>query len=80
VINAANGKEKRHSRHFIEILATGNFGMSQKSRRHQRSLGMGVAVGDFNNDGYPDIFISNFGTARLYKNNGNSTFLTLPTR
>lgn len=35
---------------------------------------MGVTVGDFNNDGYPDMFVSNYGTNVLYKNNGNGTF------
>ena len=36
--------------------------------------GMGVAVGDYNNDGYPDLFITNFGSNLLYRNNGNGTF------
>jgi hypothetical protein len=35
---------------------------------------MGVTVGDFNNDGYPDMYVSNYGTNVLYKNNGNGTF------
>ena len=30
--------------------------------------------GDFNNDGYPDLFLSNYGPNVLYKNNGNGTF------
>jgi hypothetical protein len=36
--------------------------------------GMGVAVGDYNNDGYPDIYITNFGRNALYRNNGDGTF------
>ena len=35
---------------------------------------MGVTIGDYNNDGYPDMFVSNYGTNVLYKNNGNGTF------
>ena len=35
---------------------------------------MGVTVGDYNNDGYPDIYVSNYGPNILYKNNGNGTF------
>jgi enediyne biosynthesis protein E4 len=36
--------------------------------------GQGVAVGDFNNDGYPDLFVTGYGRAILYRNNGNGTF------
>jgi hypothetical protein len=36
--------------------------------------GMGVAIGDFNNDGNDDIFITALGQNRLFRNNGNSTF------
>lgn len=38
------------------------------------SFGMGAAVGDFDNDGYPDIFVTAYGRPYLYKNNGNGTF------
>lgn len=38
------------------------------------TFGMGVAVGDYDNDGYPDIFITACGRALLYRNNGNGTF------
>jgi hypothetical protein len=38
------------------------------------TFGMGVAVGDYNNDGYPDLFISAYGRCILYRNNGNGTF------
>jgi enediyne biosynthesis protein E4 len=37
--------------------------------------GMGVAVGDFNNDGFPDIFLSCVGQSRLFQNTGKGTFI-----
>ncbi len=41
---------------------------------------MGITVGDFNNDGYPDIYISNYGSNTLYKNNGDGTFTDITKR
>ena len=36
--------------------------------------GFGVAVADYDNDGWPDIYVSNYGKNRLYHNNHNGTF------
>ena len=36
--------------------------------------GTGLAVGDFNNDGWPDMYITGYGASKLYRNNGNGTF------
>jgi hypothetical protein len=36
--------------------------------------GQGVAIADYDNDGWPDIFVSNFGKNRLYHNNHDGTF------
>jgi enediyne biosynthesis protein E4 len=38
------------------------------------NYGMGVAVGDYDNDGYPDIYVTNYGKNILYHNNGDGTF------
>jgi enediyne biosynthesis protein E4 len=37
--------------------------------------GMGVAVGDFNNDGFPDLFVTCVGQNRLFRNTGKGTFV-----
>jgi hypothetical protein len=36
--------------------------------------GMGVAVGDYDNDGFEDLFVTGYGGNHLYHNNGNGTF------
>jgi hypothetical protein len=36
--------------------------------------GMGVAVGDYNGDGFPDFYLTQYGRSILYRNNGDSTF------
>ncbi len=38
------------------------------------SFGMGVAVGDYDNDGYPDILVTSYGRCILYHNNRDGTF------
>src|SRR5437660_5253933 len=45
----------------------------QAGVRNER-WGFGVAVGDFDNDGWPDIYVANYGKNRLYHNNQNGTF------
>jgi enediyne biosynthesis protein E4 len=36
--------------------------------------GFGVAIGDYDNDGFPDVYVTNFGKNRLYHNNHDGTF------
>src|ERR1700722_19393559 len=38
-------------------------------------IGMGVAVGDYDGDGFPDIFVTGIGGNRLFHNQGNGTFV-----
>jgi hypothetical protein len=39
-----------------------------------KSFGMGVAVGDYDNDGWSDLFVTAYGRSTLYRNNGDGTF------
>lgn len=38
------------------------------------TFGMGVAIGDYDNDGYQDMFVTSYGKCLLYHNNGDGTF------
>ena len=40
-------------------------------------FGIGVCVGDFNSDGFPDMFVNNFGPNRFYQNQGDGTFIEM---
>ena len=42
--------------------------------------GLGVAVGDFNNDGYPDLYVTAVGQSRLFQNNGRGGFTDVTKR
>ncbi len=52
---------------------------------HQAGLdvemyGIGAAVGDYDNDGFPDVYITCYGQNRLFHNNGNGTFAEVTER
>jgi len=48
--------------------------VTQKAGLAVETYGMGVAIGDFDNDGYDDIFITALGQNHLFRNNGDGTF------
>ena len=58
---------------FSEVGLEAGVALSEEGRPQ---AGMGVDVGDYNNDGYFDIFVTNFSedTNTLYQNNGDETF------
>jgi enediyne biosynthesis protein E4 len=74
-INAELGKEKAPKSALYRNLGNWKFeNVTDKAGVANERWGMGVAVGDYNNDGFADMFVSNYGVSRLYKNNGDGTF------
>jgi enediyne biosynthesis protein E4 len=74
-LQALQGKEKPPRAALYRNLGNWKFeDVTDKAGVANERWGMGVAVGDYDNDGRPDIFVGNFGVSRLYHNNGDGTF------
>lgn len=50
------------------------------ARAGEANYGMGVATGDYDNDGFTDIYVTSYGRNVLYRNNGNGTFTDVTSR
>lgn len=48
--------------------------VTEKSGLQGTGYGMGVAAGDYDNDGFADLYVTSYGGNRLYHNNGDGTF------
>ena len=53
---------------------SGNFSLQRNSGIEDGSYGIGVTTGDFDSDGYVDVYVTNVGPNKLYRNNGDGTF------
>ncbi|HEU5133358.1 MAG TPA: VCBS repeat-containing protein, partial [Pyrinomonadaceae bacterium] len=72
---AMRGKEKSPRAALYRNLGNWKFeDVTEKAGVANERWGFSVAVGDYNNDGRPDMFVGNFGVSRLYRNNGDGTF------
>ena len=60
------GPDGKPRLHFTDVTAQAGVGL--------RAYGMGVAVGDYDNDGDLDLFVTSFGPDTLFRNSGNGTF------
>jgi len=72
---AMQGKEKPLRAALFHNLGNWKFeDVTDKAGVANERWGFGVAIGDYDNDGHPDMYVTNFGISRLYHNNGNGTF------
>jgi hypothetical protein len=69
-------KKRRTTLHLYRNNGNGTFtDVTARAGLDVELYGMGVAVGDYNNDGFPDIFITCVGQNRLFRNTGKGTFV-----
>ncbi len=71
------GHKKRHSTlRLYRNNRNGTFtDVTQRAGLAVEMYGMGVTVGDYDNDGFPDVLITAVGQNRLFKNTGKGTFI-----
>ncbi|QDT40309.1 ASPIC and UnbV [Gimesia alba] len=65
---------KQYTDHLFRNLGDSFEDITDLSGLGNQGYGQGPTVADFNNDGFPDLYIANIGRNRLYKNNGDGTF------
>lgn len=79
LINAMDWPGHKRQRSTLQLYHNNRNGtftdITKKAGLDLEMYGMGVAVGDYNNDGFPDIFITCVGQSRLFGNTGKGTFL-----
>jgi len=67
--------------HLYRNMGNGTYAdVTGKAGANDPAYSMGATIGDYNNDGYPDIYVCNYGPNILYKNNGNGTFTNVSKR
>ena len=73
--NAMDGKETPPHAALFHNNHDGTFtDVAAKAGVTNDRWGFGVTIADYDNDGWPDIFVSNWGKNRLYRNNHDGTF------
>jgi hypothetical protein len=74
-VPAMKGKEAAPRAMLLHNNHDGTFtDVTEKAGVANERWGFGVAVADYDNDGWPDIYVSNYGKNRLYHNNHDGTF------
>ena len=79
LINGMDWPGHKHGRTTLQLHRNNRNGtfsdVTRSAGLDVEMYGMGVAVGDYNNDGFPDIYVTCVGENRLFKNTGKGTFV-----
>ena len=74
-------KQRKYISRLYRNLGNGRFeDVTLASSAWHNGFGRGAPVGDYDADGFPDLFLSNYGTDVLFHNNGNGTFTQVTER
>lgn len=74
-VNKSHPAEGNPHNRLFRNMGNGSFrDVTREAKLTTQGYSMGVTIGDYDNDGNPDIYISNYGPNILYHNNGNGTF------
>jgi hypothetical protein len=83
LINGCDWPGHKKNRTTLRLYHNNHDGTFTDATSHagldQELYGMGVAVGDYNNDGFPDILVTCVGQNRLFRNTGKGTFVDVTT-
>jgi len=77
---ASSGTEANSDRLFRKAQTDRFHDVTESARLVDQQFSAGVAVGDLDNDGFPDLYVANIGPNRMLLNNGDGTFreITIP--
>jgi len=71
----------KYANRLYHQTAAGRFeDVTERAGLRGRGYGMGVATGDFDNDGWVDLYVTGFGENTLYRNQGDGTFADVTAR
>jgi hypothetical protein len=79
LVNGMDWPERRRRRTTLQLYRNNRNGtftdVTREAGLDVELYGMGAAVGDFDNDGFPDLYITCVGQSRLFRNTGRGTFV-----
>jgi len=84
LVNGQDWPGHRKGRSTLQLLRNNRDGtfadVTKAAGLDVEMYGLGVAVGDFDNDGFPDLYVTAVGQSRLFRNNGRGGFVDVTSR